>query len=188
MNAPEPFTPARGWARMYDAFDWRNLPRGRYLCVYGDGDPSSVPSVADIGHLEPIDHRVITVTGNHHIASILDGRPDNNVSDATTRAFVRGRKASGYDAIMYAPRAYVAEVVRALAADTSLLNYPNLWWWIPTLDGRQWTPGELAADLAANWGADIDPGHIWANQWDQLPHLGPGALVDVSNLFLAFRP
>lgn len=187
-NGPSAFT--RPPARFYDAFDWRNLPRRSTLAVYGDGDPASVPTVADLGHLEPVDHRVITVTGNYQIASILDGRPDNNVTDAQTRAFVRGRKAGNYDAIMYAPRAFVAEVQRALldSGAAHLLDYPGLYWWIPTLDGRQWTAEELADDLAANWGAIVEPSRIWANQWGQFPHLGPAAIYDISNLFMAFRP
>jgi hypothetical protein len=182
--------PQRPPTRVYDAFNWRNLPRGRYLCVYGDGAPESVPTVADIGHLAPTDHRVITVTGNYRIASIIDGRPDNNLSDAVTRGFVRGRKAQGMSAIIYAPRAFVAENQRALSDSGAarLLEYERLWWWIPTLDGRQWTPAELSQDLAAHWGALVEPDRIWANQNDQLPHLGPGATVDVSTLFLAFRP
>lgn len=190
MTSPAPPFSMPPLPKMYDAFNWRNLPRRRYLCVYGDGAPESVPTVGDLGRLAPIDHRVITVTGDYRIASILDGRPDNNVTDAATRGFVRGRKADGYDAIMYADRSHVAEVQRALADSGAarLLEYPGLWWWIPTLDGRQWTPNELSEDLAANWGALVDPDRIWANQYDQLPHLGPGALVDLSNRFLAFRP
>ena len=176
-------------AEFYDAADWRNLPHGRPCAVYGDGlFAVTGTELASIGAPE---HRVITVTGNGRIASILDGRPDNNLNDPTVRAFVRERVVTNQDAILYTPRAFVRGYQRALfdtGTSLRLYDYPKLYWWLATLDGRAWTAAELSADLAANWDALLPETRMWAVQYDQQPQLGPGAKVDVSRLFLDFRP
>jgi hypothetical protein len=134
--------------------------------------------------------RIITVTGNGAIASIIDGLPDNQISAAGVRAFVRTRRAAAEDAIIYTPRSWVAEYQSVLAdfGHGDLGEYERLYWWIATLDGFPWTPGKLAADLAANWGATMDPARMWAVQNNQIPALGPAAVADQSDLFLAWRP
>ena len=180
-------------ADMFDAADWRNLPHGHYCAVYGDGHPGGfdIPTAAQIESIGAPDHRVITVRGNGRIASIIDGRPDNNLDDPTVRAFVRERKTMGATAIIYTPRAFVRGYQRCLfdaGTSMTLYDYPRLYWWIATLDGHPWGNVELAADMAANWDALLDPTRIWAVQYDQQPQLGPAARVDVSRLFLDFRP
>lgn len=177
----------------YDAADWRNLPHGRYCMVYGDGHPGGfdIPTAAQVASIGAPDHRVITVRGNGRIASIIDGRPDNNLDDPTVRGFVRERIAMRASVIIYTPRAFVRGYQRALldAGDTPrLYEYPRLYWWIATLDGHPWTATELAADLADHWDALLAPDRMWAVQYDQQPQLGPTARVDVSRLFMDFRP
>ena len=184
---------ATGATQMFDAADWRNLPHGHYCAVYGDGHPGGfdIPTPAQVASIGAPDHRVITIRGNGRIASILDGRPDNNIDDPTVRAWARERIALKGSMIPYTPRAFVRGYQRALfdGGNTQrLYEYPGLFWWIATLDGHPWTAEELSADLAANWDAIVPPDRIWAVQWDQQPQLGPSARVDVSRLFMDFRP
>jgi len=179
--------------QMFDAADWRNLPHGHYCAVYGDGHPGgfNIPTAAEVASIGAPDHRVITVRGNGRIASIIDGRPDNNLDDPTVRAFVRERINLGASAIIYTPRAFVRGYQRALldgGATQLLFDYRKLYWWIATLDGKEWTALELAQNLAAEWDALLPPERIWAVQWDQQPQLGPTARVDVSRVFMEFRP
>ena len=45
-------------------------------------------------------------------------------------------------------------------------GYPNLRWWISTLDNNpHWTAEELAADLRDNWHADIAAADLWGVQY-----------------------
>lgn len=173
----------------YDAVTLANYPHGQPGCFYGDGDFATTPGAVG-AIVNPPEARWITVTGNPEVGSIVDGRPDNFLSPGRMRAFVRGRRAINTDAIIYAPRAWVAEWLSVLNdfGHGELGKYGKLFWWIPTLDGRQWTAEELAADLADNWQADVPADRIWGNQWNQLPQLGPGAGTDVSSLFLPWRP
>lgn len=180
-------------ADMFDAADWRNLPHGHYCAVYGDGHPGGfdIPTPEQVKSIGAPDHRVITVRGNGRIASIIDGRPDNNLDDPTVRAWCRERVTMRASAIIYTPRAFVRGYQRCLfdaGASARLYDYPRLYWWIATLDGRPWTAPELSADLAAHWDALLPPDRIWAVQYDQQPQLGPTARVDVSRLFMDFRP
>lgn len=172
----------------FDAAYPENLPRGRLVALYADGDFAVTKSQLDA--LQPAGVRWITVTGNGEIASILDAQPDNFLSPARIRGFVRTRRAANEDAIIYTPRSWVAEYLAILTdfGHGSLGQYAGLFWWIPTLDNTQWTAEELSADLAENWEAEIPPGRIFGNQWTQLPQLGIGAKVDVSSLFLPWRP
>lgn len=177
----------------YDAADWRNLPHGHYCAVYGDGHPGGfdIPTREQVASIGAPDHRVITIRGNGRIASIIDGKPDNNLDDPTVRAFIRERIALTASAIVYTPRAFVRGYQRALfdgGHTARLYDYPRLYWWIATLDGHPWTAAELSADLAANWDANLPAERIWAVQFDQQPQLGPTARTDVSRLFMNFRP
>ena len=54
---------------------------------------------------------------------------------------------------------------------------PGCLFWIATLDNKDWTVEQLAADLAANWGARIPAAQIWACQNK------PRGEYDVSTLF-----
>lgn len=175
-------------SKFYDAADVRNYPHGQPACFYGDG--RNAVTASDIVAIGPPEHRLITTQANPRRCSILDGRPDFALTPAQVRGFVRGRKGRNQDAILYSDREMVVEYQRILLDDDhgDLASYERLYWWIATLDGIDWTPRDLAADLAANYHATLDPGRIWGNQNNQLPELGAGALVDQSELFLAWRP
>jgi hypothetical protein len=172
----------------YDSINPRDYPRGQRACFYADG--LYRVTGADIAAVNPPDYRLITVTGNGRTCSIVDGRPDNNISPAHVRAFVRERRGNSQDAIIYCPRSWVIEYQQVLFDfhHGDLLSYEGLFWWIATLDGKPWTAAELSADLAENFDAELHPDRIWAVQWNQLPELGPNAKVDQSALFLPWRP
>lgn len=174
--------------KFYDSADIRHYPHGQAAAFYGDG--RFAVTASDIASVGAPEHRLITVTGNGRKCSIIDGRPDNNLSDATVRGFVRERRGLDAAAIIYCPRSFVAEYQRALFnhAAGQLPAYRGLFWWIATLDGHSWTPPELAADIAAHWDAMVEPDRIWGNQNNQIPEIGPGALADESQLFLPWRP
>ena len=172
----------------YDAADWRNLPAGQLACLYGDG--RYAVTAAELRAVDPPQFRMITVEGDGRTCSIIDGKPDNSLSNATVRAFVRERRGLGMTAIIYCPRSWVAEYRRILydSGHGTLLDYPRLYWWIATLDGKPWTAAELSADIQANYDATLPPERIWAVQNTQIPKVGPGALADQSTLFLPWRP
>jgi hypothetical protein len=172
----------------YDATDIHNYPHGQDACFYGDGLYRA--TAADIESVAPPQHRLITVTGDGRTCSIIDGRPDNQLSPAQVRGFVRERKGASQDAIIYCPRGWVAEYGAVLFdwGQGELANYPGLFWWLATLDGIRRTPAELAADLAANFNTHINPDRIWADQWTQIPAIGEDAKTDVSERFLPWRP
>lgn len=176
--------------KFYDAANWARLPVGESCCFYGDGR-YMVPSMPQaLAMIRPPEYRVITVTGNAKIASIVDGLPDNEITPAGVRAFVRARRGTAEDAIIYTPRSWLREYQVVLDDDGhgSLLDYSRLYWWIATLDGKDWTADELASDLRLNWEADITADRIWAVQNNQVPAIGPGATADQSELFLPWRP
>ena len=174
--------------KFYDSSNAANYPHGQAACFYGDG--RFAVTGAEVAAIGPPEHRMITVTGDGNRCSIIDGKPDNPLTPAQVRGFVRERKGRQQDAIIYCPRSWVAEYQAVLAdfGHGDLGGYGGLYWWISTLDGVQWTPQTLAANLAAEWDATVDPSRIWAVQNNQLPEIGPGALVDQSELFLAWRP
>lgn len=171
----------------YDATDVRNYPHGQPALFYGDGRYAVTAS--DVIAIAPPERRFITVTGNGLTCSVLDGRPDNPLSAAQVRGFVRDRRGAQEDALIYCPRSWVREYQLILDDDEhgQLGAYTGLYWLIATLDGIDWTPQGLAANIAANYGATIDAERIWGNQNNQLPAIGAGALVDVTNVFLPWR-
>jgi hypothetical protein len=165
--------------QFYDAATWENIPKGGGACLYGDGLYKVPPGAAQALNLAHV--RYITVTGNGQTCSIIDGRPDNNITAAQVRGFVRERRGRDMHAIIYTPRSWVAEYVFYLRdyGAGRLDGYGKLMWWISTLDGKPWTAAELSADLKGNWDADIAEGAIWACQNQG----GPAALYDTSVLY-----
>lgn len=176
-----------GPMQFYDASNWRNIPRGSAAMLYIDGDyaaPADAPAQLALSHA-----RWITVEGNHQTAGAIDWEEFQPCfTDQALADYVAGRKSMGARARVYVQRSLVSRALAALDASEAedLATYPGLVWWIPTLDGREWTAGELQADLAANWNADLPLAAIWANQWNQIPHLGPNAKADQSTLFGAW--
>jgi hypothetical protein len=129
-------------------------------------------------------HRWITVTGDYQTAGAADWRPDNNFDLAR---YVDGRQGMNCRARVYVPRAWARQALNALGFPHSgqLWQYPGLVWWIPTLDGKKWTPNQLAASLAA-FDAPIPARVLWGNQWTQIPQLGGNAYADQSSLYMAW--
>ena len=152
--------------------------------LYADGGyaaPADAPAQLALSQA-----RWITVEGNHQVAGAIDWEERNPCfTDQALADFVAGRRSMGARARVYVQRSLVSRALAALDASETddLATYPGLLWWIPTLDGREWTAGELQADLAANWNADLPLATIWANQWTQIPQLGPNAIADQSTLF-----
>ena len=164
--------------QFYDAATWQNIPHGTSACLYGDGRyaaPADAPKILGLTQ-----YRIITVTGDYRIAGAIDFEPGNPCYDPRTlRRYVRGRRNSGHRARVYCDRADASEAWHGLTegTDTNLRDYAE--WWISTLDGTDWTPDELAADLASRWGAPIPAGKLWGNQ----NRGGMTAPYDESNLF-----
>lgn len=167
-------------AEFYDAADWRNLPHGSRAMLYFDGE-FAVPPAAQT-ELKLDRYHYITVTGNHGCGAI-DWEPRNPCfTDPILRSYVRGRRATGHRARVYVQMSLAAEAIRALTDGGShLFDWAE--WWIPTLDGHLHTPQQLAQELRDNWDAPIPPENIWAQQWTQLPEIGPNAKLDVSTLY-----
>lgn len=163
----------------YDSATWENLPRNTWLALYRDGI-FATPGHA-ISVLHPVKVRWYTVEGDYRTAGILDWEKGNPCYTAGgLRRFVAGRRGLGFTARVYLDRADAEQAVFYLRdyGHGSLLDYPGLFWDVSTLDGHQWTAEDLAADLAANWGApEITAARLWANQW-----LDDGA-KDTSTLF-----
>jgi hypothetical protein len=129
-------------------------------------DARSVALYADGAYRPPVRlwrrfprRRWITVDGNP-VCGIADYEPGNPVwyqpGKLGTWARERHdmRRSTG---IVYSDRADVREALAELGELRAL-------WWIATLDGRDWTPEELSADLAENFGAEIPAAEIWGNQ------------------------
>lgn len=170
--------------QFYDAANWRNIPHDNAAALYSDGTYVAPPDAVSILRLTAV--RYITVTGNYQAAGIIDWEDGNPCfTNQGLTDYVAGRKSMSTRARVYVQRSLVSRALDALAdaPGGSLATYPGLLWWIPTLDGHQWTAAELQADLAAHWNANLPVDTIWANQWTQIPQLGPGALADQSTLF-----
>jgi hypothetical protein len=124
--------------------------------------------------------RWYTVTGDYERAGWADFETGNGVYSQPGKLyeFAAGRIGLGHRAGIYAQRSNVA---RALDLTEGLDTH----WWITTLQrltsGQWWKPtaAELAADLAAHWGAKIPVDRIWANQYAGGPHSG----FDISQLY-----
>jgi hypothetical protein len=146
----------------YDSTDIARIPDGAWAALYADGDYKAPPTT----HRRFPRRRWITVLGNP-VSGIADYEPGNQVFD-TAGALHRWATAREVRSvpIVYSDR---AEVREALAE----LDGIRVLWWIATLDGRDWTPEELAADLAVNFGAHVPAEDIWACQntdtkkWDR---------------------
>lgn len=170
--------------QFYDAANWRNIPHGSSAALYGDGlyaAPSDAPSILGLVRI-----RFITVIGDYRKAGIIDWEAGNPCFTSEGLIdYVAGRKSMNVRARIYVQRSLVSQALADLDASEiqDLATYSGLLWWIPTLDGHQWTAAELQADLAANWNANLPIDTIWGNQWTQIPELGSDAIADQSTLF-----
>jgi hypothetical protein len=99
------------------------------------------------------------------------------------REWAETRAAHGERFITYCPRALLRPLLAELG--NCLWTHPNHYFWIPTLDGRQWTPTELADNIVRGWHVDVPSSRIWGNQFAQAGPRGTRELEwDESSLFL----
>lgn len=166
----------------YDSARWPLIPEGSTAALGRDGEwaaPLDAPA-----KLRLVDHRWITVFADYRNCSIQDILEQRWVTPGMVRGFVRGRKAMDMEAIEYVDRAQAAEAVAMLRdfGNGELLAYPRLKWWIATFPDVYTSAEELAAELAAKWGApEITADRIWADQ-----HTDHGT-YDQSTLFGGWR-
>lgn len=161
--------------RFYDSTVPADVPAGAtHFAAYADGEHRATGrQVARFPNL-----RWITIVGDPSVR-IADAEPLNPVWDnpRSLRSWAASLQAQDRGT----PIVYVQ---RSLAAEAILrLDGIRVHWWIPTLDGKDWTAEDLAADLAANWDAPIPASRIWANQ--NINSESP--VYDRSNLFLGWR-
>jgi hypothetical protein len=140
-----------------------------HAALYGDGDFQADPADAKARFKF---RRWITVLGTV-TCGLADFEPGNEIYGrrGALRQWATDRLNTYRDPpVVYVDRALASQAVADLDGLRTLF-------WIPTADNRDWTPQELAADLAANWNAPIPAAAIWGNQnvW------APG--YDRSNLF-----
>ena len=144
--------------QFYDSASQRFPAGAEYVCLYGDGDYAAPVSVARrYPHV-----RYITVLGDYATCGCADYEAGNAVFSrpGMLRAWVQGRQRMGCLARVYADRSNTAEALDLVG------GYPNLRWWISTLDDNpHWTAEELAADLRDNWHADIAAADLWGVQY-----------------------
>lgn len=155
--------------KFFDSVTPGNITAGDYAALYLDGEFAATKAEAErFSHV-----RWITVLGDPD-AGCGDFEPGNPLYDDghELRAWAADRHAARKRVRVYCDRADAAEAARRVA------GIPHEWW-ISTLDGKRWTAAELAADLAERWGVKIDPGRIWANQYQG----GETAPEDVSDLY-----
>jgi len=158
--------------QFYDAADIARIPEGvSHAALYHDG----LYAVSGAQARRFPYRRWITITGDGH-SGIADFEPGNPIFErpGALRGWVADRHSLDLGTpIVYSDRANIAEALRRTEGMRVL-------WWITTLDGRDWTAAELAAELAARFGAHVLEADIWGNQ--NLSQDG----YDRSNLFLGW--
>lgn len=134
-----------------------NAPDGAtHAALYSDGDFAADPAAAKARFKY---RRWITVLGDVN-AGLADFEPGNLIYNQ--RGALRNWATGHMNVSRGTPIVYVDRALAAVAlAD---LDGLRILYWIPTADGKDWTPEELAADLKDNWNAPIPASSIWANQ------------------------
>lgn len=98
------------------------------------------------------------------------------------REWAQTRAAHGHRFISYVPRALLSRYMTEIGP--ILWNHNGHRFFIPTLDDKQWTPAELAADIRANWGVIVDESRLWGNQFASGGPRGSGQVEwDESSLY-----
>ncbi|SRR5579871_1669488 len=179
--SPSPADPAAAAAataqveRFYDSTRPWLIPAGtKAAALYYDGLFGTAGRNA--AHL--FEHvRWITITGDALHCGIADYEPGNPVftEPGILRGWAEYRVGHQQRARVYVQRSLAA---RALAELGPVARDPRCQFWIPTLDNKTWTAGQLAADLAGNWAAPIPASQLWANQ-----NVGGNTTWDRSDLF-----
>lgn len=159
--------------KFYDSATYEDIPQGaQYAALYADGI-YAVPNLRDVIRIPH--RRWITVTGENPHCGIADFEHGNSVYNERGR--LREWALRRLSLKLVPPVVYVdrADLHLAINEMTGLPRY----WWIPTLDNREWTAEELAADIRDNFSEDIPVSEIWANQYTD-----HGNQWDESNLFI----
>ena len=146
----------------YDAATWTNIPEGSVAAVAFDGKFAVPKADADARFAK---YRYITVLGNFTHCGIADFEAGDAVYSqaGALRGWALGRKSMGCLARVYCDRANLAKAMAEVD------GVDNVRWWISTLqldNGKQWTAAELVADIAAREELKLDPGLIWAVQFE----------------------
>ena len=162
-------------------------PTAHSIIVYADGGggPASC-----IGYPQDRDryriHRITREGGAHSAGNLIldyEWTLAAYAIQGAAREWAETRAAHGERFITYVPRALLHHLLVELGP--VLFQHEQHRFFIPTLDGKQWTPAELAGNILRGWSVDIPAGKLWANQWSSGGPRGSGRLEwDESSLFL----
>lgn len=149
---------------MADSAEPQNIPaaysmRSNGVAAYYDGDCAWSP--AQLARWPR--YWLITVRGDSAAAErccVIDVE-NGDATPGDVADYHDYRDADSAWTIVYCDRSTVASVLAVTP------HWGELFWWISAPGGAQWTPLAMATDLAQNWNAAIDPGHIAAvqNEW-----------------------
>jgi hypothetical protein len=137
-------------------------PQPERVMLYADRTPPQTAGMAGGSA-----HHWITLEGEGHWqalagdyepATVLYERPGR------MRKWVDKRISNLGRAVAYCDRANLHQLHDELGP--TLFRHPSLWFWIPTLDGRKWTPLELSQNIAQYWSVVIPPERLWACQFE----------------------
>lgn len=192
--APRYYTRATGesspYPLFYDSCAKVYPATANRIVVYGDAGYGPAECIGYPPDRHRYEIRVITREGGAaaaQYAGILDYEwtLEAYTEVGAAREFAETRAAHKQRVISYCPRALLGELLRELGP--ALWHYPDHRLWIPTLDDHQWSPDELAADIASGWGIIVEPWRIWGNQFGSGGPRGSGELEwDESSLFRDF--
>jgi hypothetical protein len=140
---------------------WPDRPPGRVM-LYADRVPPQTRNMAPAGALihwitEDGQGQWRALAGDYEEGTTLYDRPGR------MRGWVDKRIANLGRAVAYCDRADLHRLACELGP--SLFRHPSLHFWIPTLDGTDWTPEELAVNIAVNWQVAIPAKRIWGCQY-----------------------
>lgn len=112
-----------------------------------------VHSITIKGGAEQLEARALILDYEQHLASY---------SGPGARDWAEARIMDARRAVFYCGRANLHRLRGAVGP--MIWTSQRVWFWIPTLDGVQWSAQILAEDIAMHWGVAIPAGRIWANQ------------------------
>lgn len=156
----------------YDSVSPEKIPAGAYACLYADGDYAAPASAAS----RFAGVQWITVTGETATAGLADYEPGNPVYGTSGRLleWSETRIAAKYVPVVYCDRSNLPGAISALGSVAD-----EVWWWVPTLDNRQWTQAELIANIAL---PQVNSRSLWACQYAG----GTTAAYDASILYTSW--
>lgn len=161
--------------KFYDSDKFNDIPQGaEYAALYADGRYAITPQ----DNIKRIPHRrFITVTGANSYDGIADFERLNPVFDEEGKLrdwATRRLRNHQVPPVVYCDRSDLAYAM------SELRGLPR-YWWIPTLDNKEWTAEELAINIDEEFHISIPVEQIWANQYTDHSNQ-----YDESNLFLTW--